>query len=297
MLMNVLISFVFRVFALLPNFLAVALGKFLGFILRIVGFRKKLIKENLKIARESFPDGYPKGFSKKIYRHFGLLFVEVLRQGFMNEKKFNKLFEVHGLENLDEALAAGKGVMSVSGHLGNWEFSVAHLAQLGYDIRLVVKDMKGVDNDFVYGLMRGRKGVGWIYKRKSVGEIFKAFKQNASVGFVVDQKCGEKEGVLVNFFGKPAYAYAGLYVLAKKKDAKVLPVYSWRDENDLKHHVKILPAIDFIETGDTQEDIRVNTQNYVTIIENAIKEHPEQWIWMHNRWKNTKQLFSVNSEQ
>lgn len=122
-------------------------------------------------------------------------------------------------------------------------------------------------------------------------EIFRAFKDNASVGFVVDQKCGEKEGVLVKFFDKPAYAYSGLYVLGKKKKAKILPVYSWRDEDLLRHHVKILPAIDFIETGNADDDIRVNTQAYVSVIEEAIKEHPEQWIWMHNRWKNTKHLF------
>ena len=137
MLLNVLISFVFRLFGALPNSVAVFLGKLLGFLLRIIGFRKKQVRRNLEIAKDAFPNGYPENFEKKIYRHFGLLFVEVLRQGFVSETKFQKLFEVHGLENLDNALAAGKGVMSVSGHLGNWEHSVAHLAQLGYDIRLV----------------------------------------------------------------------------------------------------------------------------------------------------------------
>lgn len=290
-MLNFFVNILFKISALIPHKIAVLLGCFIGFCLRLISFRRKGIRKHITIARGHFSEELPDDFEKRIYRHFGLLVLEFLRIPYMKNDRFNDLFEVHGLENLDEALAAGRGVMSVSGHLGNWEYSVAHLAQKGYDIRLVVKDMKGVDNDYLYGLLRGRKGVGWIYKRKSVGQIFKAFKENASVGFVVDQKCGEKEGVLVEFFGKPAYAYAGLYVLGKKKNAKILPVYSWRDEDLLRHHVKILPALDFIETGDAEEDIRVNTQKYVSVIEEAIKEHPEQWIWMHNRWKNTKHLF------
>ena len=291
-MLNFLINLLFKISGLIPNRLAIFIGCSIGVALRIVGFRRKGIREHIAIAKKHFSTELPKDFEKRVYRHFGLLVVEFLRVPYMKNDKFNELFEVHGLENLDDALAAGRGVMSVSGHLGNWEYSVAHLAQKGYDIRLVVKDMKGMDNDYLYGLLRGRKGVGWIYKRKSVTQIFKAFKENASVGFVVDQKCGKGEGVLVDFFGQPAYAYAGLYVLGKKKNAKILPVYSWRDEDLLRHHVKILPALDFIETGESDENIKVNTQNYVSVIEEAIKEHPEQWIWMHNRWKNTKQLFS-----
>ena len=284
---NALISFILFFGHLLPDFLAVKLGCFIGFLLRLFNFRRKLIEENIQLVYGNLQKDVPTDLVQRVYRHFGLLCIEMFRVPTISKEKFHRYFTYHGLDNLDNALALKQGIMSINGHLGNWEYTMSGITIKGYDVRPVVKAMKNVDNEHVYELLRGRKGVTSIPKRNSIKPIFKALKANASIGFVVDQNASTKEGVFVDFFGKKASTYSALYVLAKKTGATLVPVYSWRDEDLLHHHIKILPAIELEEiSDDPQENLRHNTQRFVHIIEEAILEHPEQWIWMHRRWKH-----------
>ena len=271
----------------IPDKTAISLGIALGNLLqKAIGFRKKIIYKNIDRVYPHWSLEEKRTFIKKVYRHFGLLLVELCRMPFMDNKKFKKLFIYHGLEHLNAALSHKKGVMIMTGHLGNWEYGAAAMALAGYDVRLVAKEMRNVDNTMLYGLLRARKSVRWIGKKKAMYGIFRALKSNACVGFVMDQHTSRTEGVVIDFLGHRARAYAGLYTIARRKSVPVVPVYSWRDDNMRHHHIKVLPAVELChEHGGSEERLRYNTQKFMDLFEKMMMAHPDQWIWMHRRWK------------
>ncbi len=253
---------------------------------RGICFRKKTVYENIELIYPQWTPEEKCAFIKKIYLHFGLLLVELCRMPFMDNKKFKKLFIYHGLENLDAALSHKKGVMVLTGHLGNWEYGAAAMALAGYDVRLVAKEMRNVDNTMLYGLIRTRKSVKWIAKKKAMYGILRTLQANACVGFVMDQHTSRTEGVTIDFLGRRARAYAGLYNIARREKVPVVPVCSWRDDNMRHHHIKILPGVELSHGhGGPEEKLLHNTQKFMDLFEKMMMEHPDQWIWMHRRWK------------
>ena len=285
-LLTLIVKFTFAVFSIVPHVLVIFFGKCLGFVLQyIVRFKKKLVLENLNTVYGE-KDQWPQGIERRIYRHFGILMIEMLKLPSIKGENFTKRFHVKGRENLDQALEENKGAIVITGHTGNWEYGIAGLTSFGYPMNVIVKKLKNVDNDYVFEKIRGEKGVGFILKEKAVLNIRRALKKNKIVVMVIDQNSKRSEGAFVEHFGKPASTYAAPYVLASRFKCPVLPIFCHRDENLYDHHIEVFPKIehDLIE-GDEEGTVKLNIRKYLEAFEKFLLLHPEQWIWMHRRWR------------
>jgi KDO2-lipid IV(A) lauroyltransferase len=271
---------------LLPRPLQMLLGSMIGCLLQhLFRFRKHVI--DLQLARV-FPDHNTHQMCElrsSVYRHFGRLLVEILSFPRMPRKRLLKYVQWHGLEHLDAALAKGKGVCLLAGHLGSWELPGLAFVALGYDYRAIGKEMKSKAGETFRLMLRDENGVVTIPRRGSIRDILRALKDKAIIAFVLDQNMTSDEGEFVDFFGYPACTMTNLAVIAQRTGAAVVPGYTWRDEKGVHHNV-LLPELTLTQIeGDTAASIRQNTQRFSDVLAGMIREHPEQWLWIHKRWR------------
>jgi KDO2-lipid IV(A) lauroyltransferase len=281
-----LISAVFFIFRFIPSRVVVCLGRFVGwFLYRIIRFKRKRIVDNLNIVFGS-PEHWPKDILGRIYRHFGLLIFELMKLPSLNGDGFTSRFQYHGEENLKKALEKKQGVLLISAHTGNWEYGITSFALKGYKPHVVAKKIKNVDTDYVYEQIRGKKGSGSIMKDdKAALQVRRALKRNEIVLMVLDQNSKRSEGIFVDHFTKKASTFLAPYIFSSRFKCPVVFGFNYRDENLWDHHCYLSPEFVPIQTGDKEKDQLANTQAYVKAFEEFLMKHPEQWIWMHRRWR------------
>lgn len=193
------------------------------------------------------------------------------------------MVEFKGLDKLEKALQKGRGVLLVSAHYGNWELLHAALGHRGYSLELVVRKMDSkVVEEFVRWA-RTRSGAKIVYKVKAMLPLVRRLNANAVAMILVDQNTMSHEGVFVDFFGVPASTNKGPALLAQKTGAPVLPVFISRD--GCRHVVEVWDEVEFVNTGDRVSDTAANTARLTGTIEKAIRSRPDQWFWVHRRWK------------
>jgi KDO2-lipid IV(A) lauroyltransferase len=220
--------------------------------------------------------------------HFARFLVEFARFPLMSAARKTEWVRV---ENVDVPIGAyerGKGLLLLTGHFGNWE--VATVAGLGRFpqyrglIHFVRRPLKPLWlNEFVTRRFR-RSGFGTLAKRGSLDTILKLLANGAILVYVMDQHAGGKDGIAVDFLGHPASTFKSLAILAMNTGAPVIPAYCWR-EPDGSHVLRFEEPLPLIEHEDVSEAIRQNTRAYNAALERMLLRHPEQWIWMHRRWK------------
>lgn len=272
----------------LPPRVALALGVSLGWLLhRVLRFRRRIVTSQVAASLPDLSAAERQRLVQRIYRHLGLVVVETVRLPYTSAETLARQVEFHGMEHVDAALARGKGLLAVSGHFGNWELSMAAIARRGYPLHTIVKEIKSATGQYAVDRIRGTHGVPLIPRRNSIFQILRELRKNAMIGFVLDQNVIRDEGVFVEFFGRPACTMPALAILAQRVGTPVVAVYFHRDEHDpLRHHVTVLPEIPWEEvSADPQENIRHNTQRYTRVLEDIIRRHPDQWLWIHRRWK------------
>ncbi|MCB0378233.1 MAG: lysophospholipid acyltransferase family protein [Bdellovibrionales bacterium] len=244
-------------------------------------------KDAIENVRKAFPDLTSKK-ARQLARgslfHMGLTLLEFYSFPFLWKEDFDRLFQTQGMELLDEAFAQGKGVFLMSLHIGNGDLGAAALACWGYPMHIISKVFKTKWlNDLWFGSRR-KRGLRFIAPRKSTYEILKALKANHGIIFVLDQYTGPPNGVVTEFFGHKTGTAMGLALFAKKSGAPVLPVYTYRI-GPKKHQIVVEPPIPFEEHDNPEETIRYMTQKYTDCIERIVRDHKEQWMWVHRRWK------------
>lgn len=230
-------------------------------------------KEKIRIARESL-------------FWMGTSFLEFLMIPRLNERYLRNHVVFEGIHHYENARRSGKGVYFLSLHIGNGDLAVALMSVAGIPIHLISKKFKNRwINDFWFGV-RERKGTRFIdpHGSKTPFEILKALGRNEVVTFVLDQFMGKPYGIETTFFGRKTGTAYGLALFAIKTKSPVLPVYTYRDEEG-KTHVVFEEPIALNETKDRDLQIQQMTQNYNQALERIILKHPEQWMWVHRRWK------------
>lgn len=272
---------------LMPIWLRLFLGKFCGVVLRLIRFRREIVVTNLNIV---FGEGkWNRSMLGQIYQHFGLLGIEMLY--LPSIKNGSDMADISGIANLDNALAKGQGALIVSGHTGNWEMTVGSLASKGYKVHVVVKELKGIDNDYLNKQLRGSQEVQSIFKDKAMLSIRRVLKKNEVCLLVIDQHAKSTEAVVTEHFGQQASTYAAPYIISKRFNCPVVPAYSYRGENLKDHFAHIYPEISLIEDNDSDLEAKLNIAAYLKTLEEFIMAHPVQWIWMHDRWKAVKRKY------
>jgi KDO2-lipid IV(A) lauroyltransferase len=190
-----------------------------------------------------------------------------------------------GPENFERAYARGKGVLFLTAHFGGWELSAFAHSLHGHWLHVVMRPM---DNPYLdrlvqsYRMMHGNKLVD---KDDFVRGLLAAMKAGETVGILMDTNMTPPQGVFVDFFGIPACTASGLARIALRTDAAVVPGFTIWDEKLGKYRLRFDPALELIRTGDLEADIVANTQMFTRVIEDYVRKYPEQWLWVHRRWK------------
>ena len=190
-----------------------------------------------------------------------------------------------GLENYKRAYARGKGVLFLTAHFGGWELSAFAHSLYGHWLHVVMRPM---DNQYLdrliqsYRTMHGNKTVA---KDNFVRGLLGAMKAGETVGILMDTNMTPPQGVFVDFFGIPACTASGLARIALRTDAAVVPGFTIWDDALGKYRLRFDPALELIRTNDMEADIVANTQMFTKVIEDYVRKYPEQWLWVHRRWK------------
>lgn len=223
--------------------------------------------------------------SKGVFKMLGRNGGDILRAIRVRTlEDLNKILVTHGIENYEHAKAKGKGVIFLTCHLGAFDLQVTNMALRGLKPNIIGTPLKDERlNDLLFNY-RNAYGAVAVERGKEILRLLKTLKLAGSVAILIDQDTKVKSR-FVNFFGKPAATPVGAAILAIKTGAAVVPTYVYLDETDWKQHMYILPEIPTAITGDDEKDMVENTRVYTKFIEDTIRKHPTQWVWMHERWK------------
>ncbi len=288
-LVGYLVKCIAYIIHILPLFFRNLIGDFIGVLwFDILRVRRSIILSNIKLA---FPDLDSKSsvkLARRSMRNFGRGIVDYCHLPFLNEKNYSKYIEVKNTHYVEEALKKGKGVCLLSLHLGNGDLGGAGLALAGLPIHLISKEFKLKWLNDMWFNMRRRLGVQFIPPRNSTYSILEKIKLNEVVIFVLDQFMGPPIGVRTQFFNHETGTAMGLSVIARRKKAPVIPVYCYRKENG-QQVVCCDTEIVFEEKGEKSQTIQYMTQKYTDKIEDLVRQYPDQWMWVHRRWKEFKE--------
>jgi len=257
---------------------------------RLLPLRRSVIRENLRRVYDAVPDEEITRLAQAHYGHLGRLAFEFLWFPWISAARRAAMVRVENLQALEAALAQGRGVLVLTGHFGNFEVATAaglasypHARGRFYFVRRPFKP-RWLD-DLVTRRFR-RAGFGVLPKRGGLEGILDRLNAGDLIVFPFDQHAGRKDGVVVEFFGHPAGTFRSLAILALNTGAPVVPAASWR-EPDGRHVLRFEEPLAVIESDDVNEAIRRNTRAYNAALERLILRHPEQWWWVHRRWKVT----------
>lgn len=197
----------------------------------------------------------------------------------LNRHNIQKWIRYDGLEHFTAAKARGRGVLFYTAHLGNWELSAFSHALMSEPMYVVVRPLDNPLLDRLSARYRSGSGNRLIEKKEYARTILKALAANEAVGILADQNAGLNDGVFVDFFGVPACAHSGFARLAAHSGAAVIPGFALWSESDRRYVLRFYPPVEM--TG----DVNVDTQRMHAQLEAVIREHPDQWLWIHRKWK------------
>ncbi|HZI51370.1 MAG TPA: lysophospholipid acyltransferase family protein [Terriglobia bacterium] len=241
--------------------------------------------QNLQMALPGLTNDQRLAILRGSFSNLGRLLVEFSHFPYLNKHNIAELVDYDGFEHYQNAVARGKGVIFLTAHFGSWELSCFAHSLYGNPMKFVVRE---IDNNKVEGLIetyRGLAGNTPIDKRNASRDILRSLRNNETIGILVDQNTTRDEGVFVDFFGIPAATTPAVATLALRTGAAVIPGFLIWDGNTRKHRLHFDPAVELITTGDPTRDIVENTRAFNGILENVIRRYPDQWLWIHRRWK------------
>ena len=281
----------FKTFFGLVKLMPFSLGCWVGEQLTVLAFyllyrRRQLTIENIRLARAN---GYlttqesDYRLALNAWKHLGRVSSEFLYFYSHDLKLLKDAVTIEGRENLDRALAKQKGVILIMAHIGNWELLGSSLALAGYDLCPLVKKQSNELVDKVIEAKRRSVGMRVVSRTGFLRPVIAALKRNGIVPFLMDQAVTSK-GVSVEFFGRQAWFPRGPAEFALKTETPALFAYLIR-ENSNRYRLIIAEEIDLTHSGNYQNDLAEATSRFSILIQAAIEQYPEQWLWMHKLWR------------
>ena len=264
---------------------AMALGRLIGTLIYWIDVPHRLtVKRNLGLA---FPDWSPekkRRVSKRVFQNLGATLVEICQLVRYSKSDVLARVQVVSAERWQRALDKNRGLIIVSAHMGNWEFGVQYAAcfmqapTLGVAKKVRFKPL----DKWVYNL-RTRFGINIISKKGALPDMRQALRRRETVGLLVDQS-RRKESVDVNFFGHRVPATPAAAFLGLRCKSPILPIFCIRESSgQLTIHVD--EPLNIKWSGDLRADVQTNTQLITDAVERMIRRYPDQWFWVHKRWK------------
>jgi Kdo2-lipid IVA lauroyltransferase/acyltransferase len=246
---------------------------------------RKVAQRNLEMALPALNDRQRYETVRGIYVSLARLLVEFSRFPSLTRANISERVIFDGLENYDAALARGKGVIFLTAHIGAWELGAFAHGLKGYKLNVIYRTL---DNPLLNRLVNRYRSLGGnrlIEKRESARGIIAALGRNETVGILADQNTLADEGVFVNFFGIPACATGGIARIALHSGAAVVPAFCVWDEKLKRFRILYEPALEVSINGDSERDVQAATQQMANVIERVVRAYPDQWLWIHRRWK------------
>jgi KDO2-lipid IV(A) lauroyltransferase len=274
------------VLGVMPARGAMATGRLLGCVAHaVMPELRRTGERNLRLAFPEKSDWERRDILRRCFKNLGRQLGLFSQFSTADRESLLSLTEWEGLENLDAARKEAKGVILFTGHVGAWELSSFGLSLRDYPLSFLVRR---IDNPKVEQLVersRTRFGNRSVDKRSAARSMLKILQTAGMLGLLVDLNTLDDEGIFVDFFGVPASTTFMLAKLALRTEATVIPIFVPWDEKRGKFFVNILPAVSVEHTRDEQEDVRRLTAKLAQIVEGYIRRYPEQWLWIHKRWK------------
>jgi len=270
---------------LLPRPLARAAGISLAWIIYFL--HRRLRRVGIRNLALAFPEKSRRERAKilrGVFTSLGRQVAEVCLYRKYTPENVSKIVVYEGFENFERALARGKGVLFLTAHLGAWELSAFAHSLYGYPLGVL---MRPLDNPYLDRLAReyrtahGNKAVDKDFARGLIA----AMRKGETVGVLMDTNMIASQGVFVDFFGIPACTASGIARVALKTDAAVVPGFTIWDPMLKKYRLRFDPVVNLIRTGNTEADVVANTALFTKIIEDYVRRYPDQWLWVHRRWK------------
>jgi KDO2-lipid IV(A) lauroyltransferase len=246
---------------------------------------QKTAEFNLRLAFPDWTDEQRKDATRKMVRNLGWMAAEFARLPRLTKENIEKVVILDGHENFLAGQQRGNGVLYLTGHIGAWELSSFAHALYGYPLHFMARPLDNKRLDALVNEYRCFSGNRPIFKNESARVMLKILKDSGTVGILADQNTMPAEGAFVDFFGKLACTTTGLARVALHTGAAVVPGYAYWDESIQKYRLRFEPPVELIRTGDTERDVFENTQRFAKVIEEIIRKHPDQWVWVHKRWK------------
>lgn len=240
---------------------------------------------NLRLAFPEWDDQRRQAVLRAMVRNLGWMAAEFAHFPDYTSQNISDVLILDGHDNFLEGQRRGKGVLYLTGHIGAWELSSFAHALYGFPLHFMARPLDNTRVDALVNRYRCLSGNRPIFKNESARTLLKILKEAGTVGILADQNTMPEEGVFVDFFGKSACTTTGIARVALHTDAAVVPGYAIWDESVGKYRLRFEPPVELQRTGDTERDVFVNTQKFAKVIEEVIRRYPEQWVWIHARWK------------
>jgi Kdo2-lipid IVA lauroyltransferase/acyltransferase len=247
--------------------------------LRKVGMR------NLEMAFPAKSERERKRILRAEFTSLGRQLAELCHFPRYTPENVDEVVVYEQLENYERAYARGKGVLFLTAHFGAWELSAFAHSLHGHRVNIVMRPMDNPYLDSMLQSYRTMHGNKVVPKDDFVRGLLAAMKAGETVGILMDTNMTPPQGVFVDFFGIPACTASGLARIALRTDAAVVPGFTIWDESLRKYRLRFDPALELVRTGDLEADILSNTQKFTKVIEEYVRNYPEQWLWVHRRWK------------
>jgi len=275
-----------KIMGILPRPLSRAFAIGLAQVVYLLHFRLRQVgMRNLAMVFPKKSEAERKRILRGVFTSLGRQLAELCQFPRYTPENIDQVVVYDGLENYERAYARGKGVLFLTGHFGGWELSAFAHSLHGHWLHVVMRPM---DNPYLdrmlqqYRTMYGNKTVA---KDDFVRGLLAAMRAGETVGILMDTNMTPPQGIFVDFFGIPACTASGLARIALRTDAAVVPGFTIWDPAMQKYRLRFDPALELVRTGDLEADIAANTQMFTKVIEDYVRKYPDQWLWVHRRWK------------
>ncbi|MCI0624588.1 MAG: lysophospholipid acyltransferase family protein [Acidobacteria bacterium] len=277
---------VVKLLGMLPRNAALALGQVAAWTAFLLSKRLRAIAEwNLKLALPEMGHAEREQIVRGVFSNLGRLLAEFCQLPKLTAQNVSQRVIYDGYENFAAALQRGQGLLFLTAHYGAWELCPYAHALYGHPLKFVVRPIDNPLIDRLVNRYRMLSGNQIIQKKNSLKEILVTLKRGAAVGILIDQNTTRDAGVFAPFFNIPACTTTSLATIALRTGAAIVPgVLIW-DERLRKHRLRFEPPVALMQTGNKQQDIVNNTALCNQVLEELVRKHPDQWLWVHRRWK------------
>jgi KDO2-lipid IV(A) lauroyltransferase len=274
----------------LPRRAVLALGRMLGRLWGILDTRhRRIVIDNLRAAFPGWDAARLEAVARGVYAHFGAVMLDLLWMERRTPEELVGLVEFDGIASFRAAEARGRGVLFCTAHLGNWEIhAIAHAAAHG-PLSVVARPLDNPSLDARLVALRAATGNAIVYKGRALASVLKELRSGHGVAMLLDQNVRRGDGIFVEFFGRPAATTTVAAALALKTGCALVPV--WTElRHDGRYVLHYEPALEVRAEADRDEEIARITQVIAGRTEQWIRRNPEQWLWMHRRWKTQPRI-------